>query len=105
MSIKKTITVRTQPQEVEIEGNIITNDELRKLYLAVRGGNADRGNVELMRHLAVNVVKDPEMQRALHYRAAMTEEALDQIKAMVWPPEEADKVTDLKVEKVTEATT
>lgn len=102
MSTKKTITVQTKPQEVEIEGNIITNDELRKLYLAVRGGNADQDNVELMRHLAVNVAKAPDIIRALHYRAAQLEEALEQIKAMIWPPEEAEKVLDLKAEKVSE---
>lgn len=97
MSAKKTITVRTEPQDVEIEGNLITNDELRKLYLAVRGGNAERDNVELMRHLAVNVVKDSEIVRGLHYRAAMLEEALEQIKTMVWPREEVEKVLEINI--------
>ncbi len=92
MSEKKKVTVVTKPQEVEIEANLITNEELKTLWLNVRGGNADKDNVELMRHLAVNVVKDDEIKRALHYRAARLEEAIEQIKNMIWPKDQADKV-------------
>lgn len=88
---KKRIVVKTEPQEVEIDANIISNDELRNLWLNVRGGNADKDNVELMRHLATTV-PDKEIQRALHYRAARLEEAIEQIIAMIYPKDEAEKV-------------
>ena len=104
MSEKKTVTVRTQPQEVEIEGNIITNDELKELASNIRGGNADKTTAELLRHIAVNVLnKDnashAEMIRACHYRAACLEGALDNVRDMIWPKDQADQVLDLRVEK------
>lgn len=99
MSEKKIITVMTHPQEVEIEGNIITNDELKQLWQNVRGGNADMDNIELMRELAVNHVKDDSIKRALHFRAARLEEAVGQIKNMIWPKGEAEKVLVVTIDK------
>lgn len=103
MSEKKTITVRTQPQEVEIEGNIITNDELKVLYQNIRGGNGERTTAELLRHIAVNVLdKDnrqhAELIRACHFRAAAIEDALDNVKNMIWPKDDAEKVLEIVVQ-------
>lgn len=100
MSEKKTITVRTEPQEVQIEGNIITNDELKTLFQNIRGGNSEKTTAELLRHLAVNVLnKDDrhhaELIRSCHYRAAAIEEALDNIKNMIWPKGDAEKVLEI----------
>lgn len=102
MSQKKTITVRTQPQEVEIEGNIITNDELKTLYQNIRGGNGEKTTAELLRHLAVNILdKDnrhhAELIRSCHFRAAAIEEALDNVKNMIWPKGDAEKVLEIVV--------
>jgi hypothetical protein len=104
MSEKKTITVRTQPQEVEIEGNIITNDELKELASNIRGGNAEKTTAELLRHLAVNILnKDnaqhAELIRGCHYRAACLEGAFDNVRDMIWPKDQTDQVLDLQAEK------
>lgn len=103
MSQKKTITVRTQPQEVEIEGNIITNDELKTLYQNIRGGNGDKTTAELLRHLAVNILnkenrQHAELIRACHFRATAIEDALDNVKNMIWPKGDAEKVLEIVVD-------
>lgn len=107
MSSKKTITVRTQPQEVEIEGNIITNDELKVLYQNIRGGNGEKTTAELLRHLAVNVLDaskpaQSELIRSCHYRAAAIEDALENVQNMIWPKDQVETVLEITLEKSSE---
>lgn len=107
MSSKKTITVRTEPQEVEIEGNIITNQELKTLAVNILGGNGGSSTADLLRHIAKEVLKPDirshaELIRACSYRATCLEDAYENVKGMIWPKEAADEVLDLKAENKTE---
>lgn len=102
MSEKKTVTVRTQPQEVEIEGNIITNDELKELFINIQGGGGGNSTADLLRHLAKEVLK-PEISshaaliRACHYRATCLDDAEKNVRDMIWPKDKADEVLETTV--------
>ena len=109
MSQKKTITVRTNPQEVEIEGNIITNDELKTLAVNITGGNGEKTTAELLRHIAGNLLdKDnrqhAEIIRSCHYRAVCLDDAIENVKGMIWPKDQADDVLELVVNVENETT-
>lgn len=107
MAQKKTVVVRTQPQEVEIEGNIINNDELRELYGNIMGGHGDRTTAELLRliakeYLNKDVSSHAQLIRACHYRATCLDDAAKNVKDMIWPPEEADKVLEAVAEAISD---
>lgn len=108
MSEKKTIIVRTNPQDVEIEGNIITNDELKTLLTNIHGGNGDKSTADLLRHIAANVLnKDnrghAELIRSCSYRAVCLEDAFENVKAMIWPKDQVDNVVNVVVTVENEA--
>lgn len=76
---------RTKTIEVEECYAELTRDQLMALRAAIRGGNAEQDNVQLMQYVAT-LLGDRPIAEILRQRAAFLESALKQVEDLIWPP-------------------
>lgn len=77
---------RTKTVEIEEAYAELTREQLVALRTAMRGGNAERDNVQLMTYAAGLLEGHDGIASALRERAVFIQSAIQQIDDLIWPP-------------------